>query len=85
MTVVFAANAVQLEADPRGTTFRRQHPRPRYQWRLMADVLAVAALEDRAPVALVILFEAGDALLHGSDVSDRKATRVLQSGKRSRL
>jgi len=46
------------------TTFLRDYPRPIGPWRIVANVLVVAALELGHPMALFVLVEAHDPSIH---------------------
>ena len=60
--VFVATFAVELEPEARIATFPGQDPLPRTERRIMSDMLPVTASENRAPMALIILFETCDSL-----------------------
>jgi hypothetical protein len=61
-----AAGAIEAASDHRRAAFRRQHPGAFLPRRLMPDVLSVAALQVRDPVAFCVLMEADDRPPHAS-------------------
>ena len=56
-----AAHASQRRAEPRRTALGGEHPGPRHQRRLVANVLIMPARELGDPVAVGILMKADDA------------------------
>ena len=64
----------------------RQNPRPAGHWRLMTNMLAVAAGQVGHPISVLILVVSGDRLFHESIVHDggcvTKAGTAVQAAPR---
>src|SRR5215216_6302049 len=56
--------AVKFDPDPRIATVRGENPVTRGHRRIVAHVLPVTTLQNRAPVVFFVFFKAGDLLLH---------------------
>ena len=57
---------VEFEADARGAAVRSQNPGAIRQRWIVAQMLSMAASQNRAPVMLVVLIEIYNLLLHRS-------------------
>ena len=66
---VVAAFAVERESETRGAPRFSLYPFARRQWRIVSHVLAMTTIENRAPVILVIQFEAGDDAMHSFELA----------------
>jgi hypothetical protein len=62
---LIAAHALELDAEPRCSPFRARDPVADLPWRVVPDVLAMAALKLGDPVPFFILVVPDDRLLHG--------------------
>ena len=60
----FAPLAVEFKPDSRIATLFGKNPVAPDQGRVVAYVLAVAAIQDRAPMILVVFFEPGNLPFH---------------------
>ena len=59
-----AAFAVEFDTHPRLASFLRQDPMARGHWWIVPHVLAMTAIQDCAPVILIVCLEAGDSTKH---------------------
>jgi len=66
-------HALQLEAEHSGSALGRQYPGSHLPWRVVADMLAVSALEVRYPVTFFILMEPDDSPPHRAPSRDARA------------
>lgn len=56
--------AVQRKTNPRRAAFLCKYPFSRCQWRIVSHMLTMAAIQNRAPMVLVVLIEPDDYALH---------------------
>src|SRR5215213_10274954 len=61
---LIAALAIEFKAEARCAPFFREYPGTCGEWRVVAHVLIVAAIQLYSPVRFVILIEAGDFAFH---------------------
>src|SRR2546423_2696893 len=61
-----AAFAIEFESKTRGATFCAEHPGTRGKRWIVPHMLPVTAIQDCAPVALVVLIKVCDRALHRS-------------------
>jgi len=59
-----AAFAVERETKARRAARLGQHPLTRTERRVVTHMLAMTAVENRAPMILIVKFKAGDDALH---------------------
>ena len=76
-----ALGALERRAELPLASVRSEHPRTLLPWRAVADVLTVAALEERHPVPHLVLLEADHGAPHAISpvVSGRALTDLRQS------
>ena len=64
-------DTVELMAEKVVAAFLRSHPGPHGPGRVVADVLSVAAVEVRYPIAVFVLMKADNTSFHSDSVGMR--------------